>query len=38
LKGTPYIHSSLVPLDQVKFDSSKGKHNFTNECEGMCGV
>jgi hypothetical protein len=38
LKGMPFLHDSLVPLDQVVFDSGKGKHKFVNECEGMCGV
>ena len=38
LKGMPFLHDSLVPLDQVIFDPNKGKHKFVNECEGMCGV
>ena len=37
-KGTPFLHSSLVPLDQVVFDPNKGRDKFSNECEGMCGV
>ncbi len=39
LKGTPFLHSSLIPLDQVTFKESKPRINlFGNECEGMCGV
>lgn len=39
-KGTPFLHSSLVPLDQVQFYSGKKPQAnlFGNECEGMCGV
>lgn len=41
MKGIPYLHSSLVPLDQVDFttDTERGQGDlFGNECEGMCGV
>lgn len=41
LDGTPYLHSSCVPLDQVKFkhDASNAVvDQFGNECEGLCGV
>jgi hypothetical protein len=41
LRGTPYLHSSCVPLDQVDFGvrPHHGQMNlFGNECEGMCGV
>lgn len=41
LKGTPYLHESLVPLDEVDFQAnpSHGQLSlFGNECEGMCGV
>lgn len=36
----PFIHSSRMPLDKVKFQRSHGKQltMFNNECEGMCGV
>lgn len=36
----PFLHSSRVPLDKVKFQKSHGKQltMFNNECEGMCGV
>lgn len=36
----PFIHSSRVPLDKVKFRKTHGKQltMFNNECEGMCGV
>lgn len=39
--GVPFLHSSLVPLDQVKFAPDKPSAQldmFRNECEGMCGV
>lgn len=39
--GKPFLHKSLVPLDEVDFRSleDKGQLNlFINECEGMCGV
>jgi hypothetical protein len=38
LLGRPFLHNARIPLDQVVFDPNKGKHNFGNECEGMCGV
>ncbi len=41
LKGVPYLHASLVPLDQVDLQAnpSHGQLSlFGNECEGMCGV
>ena len=41
LKGTLFLHKSLVPLDQVVFLTAedRGQLNmFNNECEGMCGV
>lgn len=41
ISGAPYLHSSLVPLDQVDFstDEDNGQQvMFGNECEGMCGV
>jgi len=40
-KGIPFLHGSLVPLDQVDFstDEDHGQQFlFDNECEGMCGV
>ena len=41
LRGTPFLHKSLVPLDQVQFEKN-GQANifnyFNNDCEGMCGV
>ena len=34
-----YIHRSLLPLDQVRFDHDEGQLDlFGNECDGMCGV
>jgi hypothetical protein len=38
LKHKEFLHSSLVPLDQVKFRHEKQINLFGNECEGMCGV
>ncbi len=40
--GLPYLHSSLVPLDEVVFDTRAEKaapwaHGMNNECLGMCG-
>jgi hypothetical protein len=40
-KTTPFLHRSLVPLDQVDLstDEERGQGNlFSNECLGMCGV
>jgi hypothetical protein len=41
LRGEPYLHSSLIPLSQVKFDAtqdaSEGR-GMVNECQGMCGL
>lgn len=37
----PFLHRSLVPLDQVDFstEEERGQLNlFQNECEGLCGV
>ncbi len=42
--GIPFLHSSLVPIDQVVFKDRKKTHKlnqlnlFRNECTGMCGV
>ncbi len=39
--GIPFLHNSLVPLDQVDFstDEDHGQQvMFGNECEGLCGV
>lgn len=38
IQGIPFLHSSLVTLDRVKFDETKQANLFGNECEGMCGV
>jgi len=46
-RGVPFLHPSLVPLDQVDLstDIERGQlslwleeQSFGNECEGMCGV
>jgi hypothetical protein len=41
LRGEPYVHRSMVPLDQadISSDEDRGQINlFNNDCEGMCGV
>jgi len=47
MRGVPFLHPSLVPLDQVDFrtDIERGQlslwleeQSFGNECEGLCGV
>jgi len=43
MAGVPFLHGSLVPLDQVDFttDTERGQglfHGFGAECEGLCGV
>lgn len=38
LKGVPFCHDSLVPLDQVVFNPSQKRDKFNRTCEGMCGV
>jgi hypothetical protein len=35
--GVPFLHRSLVPLDNVQFSDNKS-NGFQNECVGMCGV
>lgn len=40
-RGTPFLHRSCVPLDQIDFEKleKKPKNNqFGNECEGVCGI
>lgn len=34
--GIPYLHDSLIPLDQVQFKDAPDK--FGEECGGVCGV
>jgi hypothetical protein len=40
MKGIPFLHASLIPLDQVNFGGMDPRSDdlFGNECEGMCGV
>ena len=41
LNGVPYLHDSLVPLDQVDLRTAEDAGQmsmFGNECEGMCGT
>ena len=37
LKGEPYLHKSLKPLDEVYLQENQG-NLFENECEGHCGI
>ncbi len=39
-REVPFLHDSLIPLDQVDFSrpSHEQANLFNNECEGMCGV
>jgi hypothetical protein len=39
-RSIPFLHSSCVPLDQVKFKEKDPNQFelFNRECEGMCGV
>lgn len=40
--GTPYLHGSCKPLDEVDFtkpfNENQQEFGFVNECKGMCGV
>lgn len=41
MRGVPFLHGSLVPLDQANIEDSKDIRQmdlFGNECEGLCGV
>lgn len=42
MNGVPFLHSSLVPLDQVDLltdiEKGQGVFDFQSECEGMCGI
>jgi hypothetical protein len=38
MDGTPYLHSSRVPLDSVQFTDDRQPDMFGNECAGVCGV
>lgn len=38
IQGIPFLHASLMPLDQVQFNESRQINLFGNECEGMCGT
>lgn len=37
-RGTPFLHRSCQPLDQIDFENAEGPALFGNECEGVCGV
>ena len=41
LNGTPFLHRSLQPLEEIDFDNAEDKGQgtlFDAECEGMCGL
>jgi hypothetical protein len=41
LTGKPFLHSSMTPLDQVKFNAAPGHQQvdmFAGLCDGLCGV
>jgi hypothetical protein len=41
LRGVPYLHRSLKPLDEIDFSSDVEKGQMTfwqEECDGVCGV
>lgn len=41
LRGTPFLHSSLKPLDEVDLSTEEDRGQGTlwgQECEGMCGL
>ena len=41
LRGKPFLHGSLKPLDEVDFSTAEDHGQqllFGNDCEGMCGV
>ena len=38
LKSRPYLHRSLVPIDQVDFKTPGIRGGMENECAGVCGV
>lgn len=38
LVGLPYLHRSMVPLDEAPIDDDLGPDLFNAECEGMCGL
>lgn len=40
LNGTPFLHKSGKPLDEIDFitPESQGQLSFLDECEGVCGI
>ena len=39
LRGTPFLHASLKPLDEVDLDSGQNQINmFGNDCTGHCNT
>jgi hypothetical protein len=38
MRGKVYLHSSLVPLSEVKFSDDRQLHLFDSDCSGVCGV
>ena len=41
LRGEPYLHSSLIPLEMVEFKPKLDRSHIdgmVQECTGMCGL
>lgn len=38
LDSVPYLHTSRVPLDKVKFDAKRQPTKHQEPCQGICGV
>ena len=38
MRSVPFLHRTLVPLNQVDFSEDDSPTLWGNECEGMCGV
>jgi hypothetical protein len=38
MDGTPYLHPTRKPLEEVEFSDSPQADMFGNECAGVCGV
>lgn len=37
-RGEPYLHRSRIPLAEIDFSSGTPHDQFSNECDGVCGV
>ncbi len=38
LRGTPYLHRSMRPFEEVEFGSTGQIDLFLNECNGLCAT